>query len=169
MDNIAKGLHELGIRPGDKVVLFAETQSKWLFCCLALAKLNATVVTLYSNLGDSGVMYGMNQTKAKFVITTEELKNKLLTYSDKVPHLRNIIYFESKCPNIQAASRAMEGTVSLEESKMRVRSLGYVEDIGEKITDFNFELPDPEDIALIMYTSVGLVVMSNISLLILIF
>lgn len=154
MDNIARGLHELGIRPGDKVVLYAETQAKWLFCCLAVAKLNATLVTLYSNLGDSGVMYGMNQTKAKFVITTEELKNKLLTYSEKVPHLRNIIYFESKCPNIQAASRAMEGTVSLDKSQMRVRSLGEVETIGEKNhADFAFELPDPEDIALIMYTS----------------
>lgn len=153
VDNIARGLHQLGVRPGDKIVLYAETQAKWLFCCLAVAKLNATLVTLYSNLGEAGVMYGMNQTKAKFVITTEELKNNLLTYSSKVPHLRNIIYFESKCPNIQAASRAMEGTVSLEESKMQVRSLGEVETIGEKITDFTFELPDPEDIALIMYTS----------------
>ncbi len=147
VDNIARGLHQLGVRPGDKIVLYAETQAKWLFCCLAVAKLNATLVTLYSNLGEAGVMYGMNQTKAKFVITTEELKNNLLTYSSKVPHLRNIIYFESKCPNIQAASRAMEGTVSLEESKMQVRSLGEVETIGEKITDFTFELPDPEDIA----------------------
>lgn len=147
VDDIARGLHSMGIVPGDRVILYAETQADWLFCCLAVAKLNATLVTLYSNLGDSGVMYGMNQTKAKYVITTEELKNKLLSFSDKVPHLKNIIYFESKCPNIKAAN------VKPTDSSMRVLPLDKVESIGKGITDFEFVIPHPDDIALIMYTS----------------
>ena len=148
VDNIAKGLHDMGIRKGDKVVLYAETQANWLFCCLAVAKLNATLVTLYSNLGDSGVMYGMNQTKAKFVITSEELKNKLLTYADKLPNLKNIVYFESKCPNVKA------NTIEPSDPSMKVRSITEVETTGSGISDFQFELPHPDDYALIMYTSV---------------
>ena len=147
VDNIAKGLHNMGIRKGDKVVLYAEAQPNWLFCCLAVAKLNATLVTLYSNLGDSGVMYGMNQTKAKFVITAEELKNKLLTYTDKVPHLKNIVYFESKCPNIKA------NNIEPTDPSITIRSIDEVEQIGSRVIDYKFELPDPNDCALIMYTS----------------
>ena len=147
VDNIAKGLYEIGIRPGDRVVIYADTQSDWFFCCLAIAKLNATLVTLYSNLGDSGVMYGMNQTKAKYVITTEELMNKLLTYGNKVPNLKNMVYFESKCPNLKAQP------IKPADSSIRIFSLNEIEASGSRIAEHKFEFPQPDDIALIMYTS----------------
>lgn len=50
VDSIAKGLRQLGIKKGDKVLIYAENCPEWFFSCLALAKLNAITVTLYSTL-----------------------------------------------------------------------------------------------------------------------
>ncbi|OTF72086.1 hypothetical protein BLA29_008177, partial [Euroglyphus maynei] len=80
VDVIAKGLHDIGVKKGDNVVIYSDTSPDWFFTSMALAKLSAVTVTLYANLGDSAVIYGINQTKAKCVITSEELKEKMLTY-----------------------------------------------------------------------------------------
>ena len=102
-------------------------------------------MTLYSNLGNSGVIYGMNQTKAKFVITTEDLKEKLLTYIDKVPEVKTIVYMRNKTVNKKLNSPVPDS--------INVKFLGEVIEDGSKTKNFTFLKPEPEDIALIMYTS----------------
>ncbi len=52
VDNIAKGLVKFGVKKGDKVIIFADTRLEWLLCSLALMRINATLVTLFSNLGE---------------------------------------------------------------------------------------------------------------------
>jgi hypothetical protein len=52
VDNIAKGLVKFGVKKGDKVIIFADTRLEWLVCSLALMKINATLTTLFSNLGN---------------------------------------------------------------------------------------------------------------------
>ena len=52
VDNIAKGLVNMGVKRGDKVILWADTRLEWNLCSLALVKLNATLTTLFSNLGN---------------------------------------------------------------------------------------------------------------------
>ena len=147
VESIAKGLYDMGIRSNDRVVIYAEASPNWFFCSLALAKLGATLVTLYSNLGNSGVMYGINQTKSQYVITTEELKNKLLTFSDKMPNLKNIIYMKS------VSSSAKDDGLQSTNDSIKIRSLDETESIGSKMVDHKFQYPKPDDIALIMYTS----------------
>lgn len=146
VDNIARGLHEMGVRKGDKVIIYAETTPNWFFCSLAIAKLNAILVTLYSNLGDSGVRYGMNQTKANYVITTEDLKNKVLNYIDQVPHVKNIVYMSNKSDD-EYPSTVMP------PDHVQVKTLDELMESGAKLPHIQFELPQPEDVALTMYTS----------------
>jgi long-subunit acyl-CoA synthetase (AMP-forming) len=50
--NIAKGLLANGVNYGDKVLLLSETRVEWFLCAQAIAKLGATIVTLFSNLGN---------------------------------------------------------------------------------------------------------------------
>ena len=52
VDNIAKGLIEIGVKKGDKVIIWADTRLEWTLCSLALMKVNATLVTLFSTLGN---------------------------------------------------------------------------------------------------------------------
>ena len=51
VDAIAKGLKKLGVTKGDKVVIYAENGIEWFYTCLALARINAVTVTLFSTLG----------------------------------------------------------------------------------------------------------------------
>ena len=51
VDCVARGLKDLGVQKGDKVLIYAENGVEWFYTCLALARLNAVIVTLFSTLG----------------------------------------------------------------------------------------------------------------------
>lgn len=52
VDAIAKGLREVvGVKKGDHVLIYAENGIEWFYTCLALARINAVTVTLFSTLG----------------------------------------------------------------------------------------------------------------------
>ena len=61
VNNIAKGLHTLGIGKGDKVLIFAETRLEWILCAFAAFKLGAVITTLFAQLGSDGIIHGINQ------------------------------------------------------------------------------------------------------------
>lgn len=150
IDSLAKGFQQMGLQKQDKVIIYAETQVDWFLSCLAISKLNATVVTLFSNLGDDGVKYGMNQTKASFIVTTEELKNKLLTHIDRYPHLKTIIYIESPKSKVNNGKNSTSPPIP---ENINVVKLSEVVAKGSQLPPIQLELPKGDDIALIMYTS----------------
>ena len=56
---------------------------------------NYTVVTLYTNLGQDGVVYGVSQVEAKLVITQQKLtKNLLATLKTFENQVKNVVYIE---------------------------------------------------------------------------
>lgn len=59
------GLHQLGIRKGDKVMIFAETCANWLICGQSIIKNGSVLVTLYSTLGDQGKLFRLTMFKLK--------------------------------------------------------------------------------------------------------
>lgn len=61
VNGIAKGLHLLGVGAGDKVLIFAETRLEWMLCAFAVFKLGAVLTTLFAQLGDEGIVHGINQ------------------------------------------------------------------------------------------------------------
>lgn len=149
IDVIAKGLHDIGVRKGDNVVIYADTSPNWFFTSMALAKLSAITVTLFANLGDSGVIYGINQTKAKHVITSEELKEKMLTYIDRLSDVQHIIYYP-RPKNAPPIPRIDE--IEMPEN-LKITSFDDMTDKGAKMPPIEFKLPEPDDLVLIMYTS----------------
>ena len=62
-DNAGRGLRVLGLSPGDKVALYAETRSEWFVTAQACFKQNFPVVTLYTNLREDAVTHGVNETE----------------------------------------------------------------------------------------------------------
>ena len=72
------------MRPRDKLVIYCDTKEEWLVTALGCFKFNYTVTTIYTNLGEEGVAYGINQTEAAFVCTSQSLLPKLAKIFDKV-------------------------------------------------------------------------------------
>ena len=61
IDRLALGLHSMGLRSGDKVMIYADTCAEWLIMAMACFKSSLTIVTIYTNLGKSGVSFSINQ------------------------------------------------------------------------------------------------------------
>ncbi|CAB4059136.1 ACSL [Lepeophtheirus salmonis] len=65
IQSFAHGLRYLGFQPREKFVIYAETSAKWLISALGCFRNAYTLVTVYTNLGEDGVAYSLNQTDAK--------------------------------------------------------------------------------------------------------
>lgn len=91
-----KGVREIGVKPRDKVVLFAETRAEWMIAAHGLFKQSCSVVTIYATLGEDGVTHGVNETEVAVVVTTHELLPKLRNILKTIPKVEKIIYFEDQ-------------------------------------------------------------------------
>lgn len=135
INNLAKGLLEGGVQPGDNVVIFMDTCIEWQLAAHACHQINAVVVTIYSTLGEEAVVYGINQTKASHVFTQESLVKMLQGFLSQCPDMKKIIYFG-------------------EDKNLGENTITYkaIEEAGQKSSK-TIVGPKPDDIAVIMYTS----------------
>jgi long-chain acyl-CoA synthetase len=105
-------------------------------------------------IGNSGLIYGLNQTEAKTIITTLDLLPKLKSLISQVPNVSSIVYIKNK-------NEVLRETFP---QNIAIKSLEEIESLGKECVDvqkdklsggdnIQFELPNPNDIAVIMYTS----------------
>ena len=57
------------MRPTDRVLIYADTCPEWLITALACFKSSIAIVTLYTNLGEDAVVYGINQVEVEVLFT----------------------------------------------------------------------------------------------------
>ena len=148
VDVISKGFLHVGVKPYDKVMIFSETRLEWMLSCQALFRIGATVATLYATLGEDGIVYGINQTKVKCLVTNYDLLGKLKNILDQLKDLECVIYFEGiKETNIT------EIFSKEERKKIRFYSFKQIEETGKSHPELQGTAPKAEDIAVLMYTS----------------
>ena len=137
---------EVGLKPGDKIVIYADTRAEWLTAALGCFKNNVTLVTLYTNLGEDGVVYGINQTKVEVILTSQELLPMLAKMLPQLPSLKTIIFFENptKKQLVPAASSVGDNR--------RLVAFSELLDLG-KTSSMALSPPSADDVAIIMYTS----------------
>ena len=87
-----RGLRELGLDPRNKICIFADTKEEWMISVQGCFKQNLTVVTLYDNLGDDGIIFGINQTNVTHIITTHDLLTKFKKILPKTPAVVCVIF-----------------------------------------------------------------------------
>src|SRR5262249_19922263 len=61
---VSAGLTAWGIRPGDRIALFAATNLQWIICDLAIAAARAITVPIYSSNTPDEVRYILNNSEA---------------------------------------------------------------------------------------------------------
>lgn len=94
--NFGKGLRELGVNPGDRIVIFAETRAEFMLAAHGLFRQKCTCCTIYATLGEDGVIFGVNETEVKYVITSHELMPKIRNILKDIPNVHTVIYFEDQ-------------------------------------------------------------------------
>jgi fatty-acyl-CoA synthase len=154
VDNLARGLIGVGVKPGDKVCLWMTNCPEWIYTFFAVAKIGAILVPVNTRFRTSDMEYVLRQSDSSTLIAIDE--------SGPVNYLTMI---EELCPEIALCEPSQLRLAKFPELK-RIIVLGNNHpsgvldwnDLGRnKISvEYYDEIQssvDPDDIVLLMYTS----------------
>lgn len=140
---LAKGLHRLGVRRGDKVALLMDNRTEWLLTDFAVQLLGATLVAVSTWSRPRELEYVLRHSDASTLVTVDRFRgqNYLAMLDeigcDRLPGLRRVVAL---------GGRGKDVTPFDELSKL-----------GERVTDAIIDACQcavtPDDVAYILYTS----------------
>jgi long-chain acyl-CoA synthetase len=138
---VALGLVDLGIAPGDKVAILANTRPEWTYACFGILSAGGTLVTIYQTNSPEECRYVLahSDSRAVFVEDGEQLA-KVRQVEDECPELEHVIV-------IEPGDAELGDAVTLDE--LRERGRGHDESEWEA----RYEAVAPDDICLYIYTS----------------
>ena len=141
---ITKAFISVGIKPKDKLVLILETRSEWSLVAHSAFRMGVTLCTLYSTLGQDGIIHSLNEVEATHLICNEDAVQQFLKVIDRVPFITHII----------TVGKTDDRTVSCPgRNEVWVVSLEDLEKSSAGIVSSKLPHPQPDDLTLIMYTS----------------
>lgn len=135
-DKCANMLKTLGVKKNDRVFIFLPRIPELYISIIAIAKLGAIAGPMFSAFGPDAVRDRLQNSEAKVLITTPELKERIDTILWELPKLEHIVLVNNK------------EDYELEESDVCYKTL--IKDASDK---FNMECLDLEDPLYILYTS----------------
>jgi long-chain acyl-CoA synthetase len=92
---VALGLIELGIQPGDKVSILSNTRPEWTYAQFGILAAGATTVSIYQTNSPQECHYVLShsESRAVFVEDLEQL-DKIRQVRDELPNLEFVIVFD---------------------------------------------------------------------------
>ena len=139
---ISAGLRELGLRPGDKVVIFSENRPEWVMTDFAVLCAGGVTVPIYTSLMPEQVKYIINDSDAKMVVcSNRELWLKVEAVRRELPQVRHSIMIDEEAPS---------GVMTLGEVMGRGKTAAAAD---PSAFDTLAEAIKPDDLASIIYTS----------------
>ncbi len=152
VNSLSNALLSLGLRSNDNIVLFSETRAEWLITAFACFRIKVPVVTLYATLGTEALAYGINQTKAKFLVTSGEQFFKIEKILSEITTVTHIIVI---CDKFNSKSfDDFKNKKNPLATSVKTYKMQDILELGEKLPINNdFEKPKRDDLAIIMYTS----------------
>jgi long-chain acyl-CoA synthetase len=138
---VALGLIDLGVEPGDKVSILANTRPEWTFACFGILTSGGTLVTIYQTNSSEECRYVLahSDSRAVFVEDGGQLA-KVRQVEDDCPDLEHVIVIEPGDADIGDAL-----TLDLLRERGRARE--------ESEWEARYEAVTPDDICLYIYTS----------------
>ena len=143
--NLALGLSELGVKPGDRVALLSENRPEWSIADLAILSLGAINVPIYTTQAVEQIRYILTDAGVRAIFVSNE---KLLRHA--APALEDLEFVEKII--LFDPSKQQDGDRSIK--------LGDLEQAGQKrmlenpgVFDAYLKAIRPDDLATIIYTS----------------
>ncbi|HUE26565.1 MAG TPA: long-chain fatty acid--CoA ligase, partial [Solirubrobacteraceae bacterium] len=137
INEIALGLVDIGIEPGDRVGLLANTRVEWVLASYGISAAGAVVVPIYPTNSPKECEWVLGNSAARAVICEDEgQRQKVEQVRDQLQALEHIIGIDD---------RAGEMTLDELRSRGATRDDGELEERQEKV--------HPEDAYTIVYTS----------------
>jgi long-chain acyl-CoA synthetase len=141
VDEIALGLVGLGLEPGDRVALLANTRPEWTYCSLAISRAGAVVVPIYPTNSPEECEWVAGDSDSRIVICEDrEQADKIDQVHNDLDHLEHVIV-------IDADFDASKNEISIEGLRERARGGDRAE------LERRCEAVSPADPYTIIYTS----------------
>ncbi|ORX88904.1 acetyl-CoA synthetase-like protein [Basidiobolus meristosporus CBS 931.73] len=139
------GLIKLGLTAGDKLTIFNKTSPHWFIMSQACFSQSMTIVTAYETLGAEGLKHALNEGEITAIFANAELLPVVQSILNQVPTLKYIIYSDEANPALIESLRTDFPEISIHTYE-EIRILGEENPIEPN-------LPKPEELACVMYTS----------------
>ncbi len=138
VSEIARGLIDLGLAPGERVALLCTTRVEWTYADFGITCAGGVVVPIYPTNSPEECAWVAGNSESRFAIAENaEQVAKLAGVRDELPKLEAIVSIEP----------GVEGTISLDELRARGRGRAAGE-VDERVAGVR-----PEDPYTIIYTS----------------
>jgi len=138
---VALGLIDLGIEPGDKVSILAHTRPEWTHACFGILTAGGTLVTIYQTNSPEECQYVLEHSDSKAIFAEDgEQLAKVREVEDQCRTLEHIVVMEPGDADLGDA-------ISLEQLRERGRGR------DESEWEARYQAVTPEDICLYIYTS----------------
>jgi long-chain acyl-CoA synthetase len=140
--HLSLGLADLGLAPGEKLVIFSENRPEWTITDFAVLCAGGVTVPIYTSLMPEQVKYIINDSDARIVVCSN--RDLWLKVDAVRPELRNVHHF------ILIDEEGPQGVVSLSEVMARGKTIA-ASNPGR--FDERALAVKPGDVASIIYTS----------------
>lgn len=145
----ACGLAAFGLGKGDIVILIGDNRPEWIWAELAIQALGGIALGLYQDSPAEEIEYIFALSECKLVVAEDqEQVDKILSFNDNLPHLKNIVYHDPK--GLVAYEDEVDGLIDFKA----VRRMGR-ESYSDTVKQYKewARMLKPEDATLITTTS----------------
>jgi long-chain acyl-CoA synthetase len=143
--NLALGLAELGIKPGDRIALLSENRPEWSIADLAILSLGAINVPIYTTQAVDQIRYILTDSGARALfISNRKLFNHAAKALNGLDFLERIIFFEPQSTEGVERSTMLEAVENRGSERARNHPTAF---------DAYLKAIKPDDLATIIYTS----------------
>ncbi|MHB8532122.1 MAG: AMP-binding protein, partial [Solirubrobacteraceae bacterium] len=153
VQEIGLGLIELGLQPGERICILANTRAEWSYADLAATSAGLTVVPIYQTNSPEECLWVISDSEAvAIVVEDQDQLQKIVEISEQLPKLRDVIIMtppaaDASNGNGAAPAELPLGAISLEQ----VRERGRGKPAGE--LEARRAAVKPEDPFTFIYTS----------------
>ena len=120
VSEIARGLIDLGIEPGDRVSLLAQTRPEWSYADFAITSAAGVVVPIYPTNSPEECEWVAGNSESRAIICEDAGQvQKIVEVRERLPHLEHIVVIDPE--------GAEGGAISLEDLRERGRRRDHAE------------------------------------------
>jgi len=146
VQNIALGLHEIGVKKSDKITLIAENSYKWCIVDLSIMSLGAITVPGYITSNEEEIFYLLSHSDSSFVFVNSTLLPVILKILPKLKKIKYVINIDDNSKDDLKQNPQLYNYNQLLE-------MGNKSNLHEKFLETFVNKINQDDVVSLIYTS----------------
>ena len=146
VENIALGLHEIGVKKNDKISLIAENSYNWCVIDLSIMSLGAITVPGYTTSNEEEIFYLLSHSDSSIVFVSSKLLPIILKILPKLKKIKFVICVDNTPKdNLKKNAKFLNFNELLE--------IGYKSSLHDKFLETFVSKLKKDDVVSLIYTS----------------